>query len=867
MNCFTTGRTLAVAVLLTGAAFKITTASSPAPPRITPTPKTADTKTVPPVNSAAGELILRRGGKEVGVCPLQHTAVEANIAGFVARVHVQQKFRNTAKEPVEAIYTFPLPDDAAVDDMTMKIGKRLVKGQIKKREEARAIYEAAKSAGQAAALLDQERPNIFTQSVANLMPGEDVTIDISFVNTLKYDDGQYEWAFPTVVGPRYTGGSSAGQNPEKITPPIALKNTRAGHDISIKVNLDAGLPLQEVSSPLHPIDVQKQGARRAVVQLQNAATLPNKDFILRYKVAGERVQSGIIAYAPSGADGGYFTLILQPPDAPKSEEIAPKEMVFVIDQTGSQMGWPLEKAKETMRHCLRNLNPGDTFQLIGFTTEVFPCFPAPVQASKANVEKAIAWLEPIAGAGGTDILKAADYALKLPADPKRPRIICQMTDGYVGNDQEIIKHVGAHRGQARVFPFGVGNSVNRYLIDGMAREGRGVAQYVTLNEDGKAAAQKFYDRVAQPLLLDVSVDWGGLPVEDVLPRHIPDVFSSAPIILKGRYKRGMKGEIIVRGLLRGQPWEEAIPITLPEEPTESAEALPSLWAREKINDIEYEGARGNATETTSKVTTLALEYRLMSPYTSFVAVEQRVVNIGGKQRTINVPVEMPEGVSYEGIFGAEAKNVAALGMLYGLSASGGSGGGASRSRGATRATLVPRTATGQTVLGRSGTVAAGAVPASPAPQGSPGPQGAQGAPGPVILSPVPSPTLTAQKSVLENRESLSDGSVVKFDSADFKKQLEKMKPEERKATLRGLKLSAPLQKAPLPGIKNGRIEVQIWLDSLPADGLKKLKAAGFEWAATLTPNKLLLGTVSVAKLDTLLELSFVRRVEQPQFTS
>lgn len=860
MNCFTTGRTLAVAVLLTGAAFRITIASSPPPPLIPPTPKTADTKTIPPVNSAAGELILRRGGKEVGVCPLQHTAVEANIAGFVARVHVQQKFRNTAKEPVEAIYTFPLPDDAAVDDMTMKIGKRLVKGQIKKREEARAIYEAAKSAGQAAALLDQERPNIFTQSVANLMPGEDVTIDISFVNTLKYDDGQYEWALPTVVGPRYTGGASAGQNPEKITPPIAVKNTRAGHDISIKVNLDAGLPLQEVSSPLHPIDVQKQGARRALVQLQNAATLPNKDFILRYKVAGERVQSGIIAYAPSGADGGYFTLILQPPDAPKSEEVAPKEMVFVIDQTGSQMGWPLEKAKETMRHCLRNLNPGDTFQLIGFTTEVFPCFPAPVEASKANVEKAIAWLEPIAGAGGTDILKAANYALKLPADPKRPRIICQMTDGYVGNDQETIKHVGAHRGQARVFPFGVGNSVNRYLIDGMAREGRGVAQYVTLNEDGKAAAQKFYDRVAQPLLLDVSVDWGGLPVEDVLPRHIPDVFSSAPIILKGRYKRGMKGEIIVRGLLRGQPWEEAIPITLPEEPTESAEALPSLWAREKINDIEYEGARGNATETTSKVTSLALEYRLMSPYTSFVAVEQRVVNIGGKQRTINVPVEMPEGVNYEGIFGAETKNLAVLGMSYSLSASGGSGGG----RGATRAALVPRTATSQTVLRRSGTVAAGAVPASPAPQGLSGPQGA---PGPVISSPVPAPGLLAKKSEALAEKSQTDGTSLLLDSADFKKQLEKMKPEERKATLRGLKLSAPLQKAPLPGVKNGRIEVQIWLSSLPADGLKKLKAAGFEWAATLTPNKLLLGTVSVAKLDVLLELSFVRRVEQPQFTS
>lgn len=868
MSRFSLRRTLPVVSLLIGAATLrlVAAPSSPPPPLITPpTPKVAP-KVAPKTsqrisyNASPGELVLRgKDGKELGICPLKHTAVEANIAGFVARVHVKQQFINTATTPVEAIYTFPLPNDAAVDDMTMHIGKRMVKGQIKKREEARQIYEAAKNAGQTAALLDQERPNIFTQAVANLMPGQDVTIDISFVNTLKYEDGQYEWAFPTVVGPRYTGGSSAGKDPAKITPPITPQGTRAGHDISIEVNLDAGLPLRSVSSPLHPIDVQKQGATRALVQLRDLATLPNKDFILRYKVAGEQVQGGVIAYAPSGSEGGYFTLILQPPDVPKSSDVASKEMVFVIDQTGSQQGAPIEKAKEVASYCIENLNPGDTFQLIGFNTDVYPCFPAPVEPTKANISKALAWLKPLAGAGGTDILKAADYALKIPIDRSRPRIICQMTDGYVGNDTEIIQHVAKNRGQARMFPFGTGNGVNRYLIDGMALEGRGVADYVTLTEDGREHAKKFYERIAQPLLLDVSVDWGGLPVEDVLPRQIPDVFSSTPIILKGRYKRGMKGEIIVRGLLRGQPWQQVIPIELPEEPTQSAEALPSLWAREKINDVEMEGWKAQISgkspgDTPAKVTALALEYRLMSAYTSFVAVEQRVVNIGGQQRTVSVPVEMPEGVSYEGIFGGadgarpvvngQWQKTAALGLMFRS--------GIGKSLG------------GQTYAGLPG--AAAPRPASPS------------LATPSI--PLPMPKLAAKQSsslsaaanapVASRHAAIVEKEVAEAKSlseAELQKSLAALKPEEKRTLLRRVKLAPALQKTPTAGAKNGRVTVQIWIANMPKDGLAKLKAQGFELAVTLTTGKLLLGTVDARKLDGLIALSFVRFVEAPQFTS
>src|ERR1044071_1211327 len=363
---------------------------------------------------APGQLqIVDKSGKPAGVCPLKHTDVKVDIAGYVAGVNVTQEFTNPSSTPVEAVYTFPLPEDAAVDQMTMRIGSRVIRGQIRKREEAREIYEAAKSQGKAAALLDQERPNIFTQSVANIMPGDKIQITVHYVNMLKYDEGRYEFVFPMVVGPRFIAGGGYSQpgvrgaatgqknvegdpgihsvvtDADKITPPITPKGTRAGHDISLSVNLDAGLPLTDVKAQLHAVDIRRAGATRRAIKLRDQETIPNKDFILRYTAAGSELAEGILAHSslagiagtslPTNHPGGYFTMIIQPPLMPKQEEISPKEMVFVIDQTGSQSGAPIAKAKETMAYCIKNLNPGDTFQLIGFNTNVYPCFQGPVQ--------------------------------------------------------------------------------------------------------------------------------------------------------------------------------------------------------------------------------------------------------------------------------------------------------------------------------------------------------------------------------------------------------------------------------------------------------------------------------------------------------
>src|SRR5258708_6043115 len=348
--------------------------------------------------------VIDPNGKPKALCPLKHTDVKAQISGFLSRVVVTQEFENPFKEKIEAVYTFPLPQEAAVDDMTMVVGERTVRGKILRREEAQAVYEAAKSNGQTASLLDQERPNIFTQSVANILPGEQIKITISYVETLTDEDGSYEFVFPMVVGPRYvpglpTGAQSNGFAPDttqvpdgsRVTPQPVPEGMRAGHDVSIDVSLDAGVPIDALNSKTHDVTIERPDDRRAIVRLKDKATIPNKDFVLRYDVAGKKIEDALLTH--SSDKGGFFTLILQPPDRVTAADVTPKELVFVLDTSGSMSGFPIEKAKETMKLALVNLYPYDTFNLITFSGDEHILFPEPVPATKDNLAKAQAFLE------------------------------------------------------------------------------------------------------------------------------------------------------------------------------------------------------------------------------------------------------------------------------------------------------------------------------------------------------------------------------------------------------------------------------------------------------------------------------------------
>lgn len=582
----------------------------------------------------------------LGPCPLAHTAVKAEISGPLSRVTLTQEFRNPFQEKIEAVYTFPLPHDAAVDDMTMLVGDRVVRGAIKRREEARAIYDSARKSGRLAGLLDQERPNIFTQAVANITPGAAVKVTISYVETMPYEDGAYRFVFPMVVGPRYV---PAGTDGSRISPPVAPPGTRAGHDISLEISLDAGVPIDSIDSPTHEVTVARRDARRAVVRLKDRAAIPNKDFELRYQVAGRRVEDAVLTH--HGEHGGFFTLLLQPPERVQVSEITPKELVFVLDTSGSMTGFPIEKAKETMRLAIDGMHPRDTFNLITFSGDTHILFPAPVPATAGNVARTQAFLASRRGSGGTEMMKAVRAALEGTA-PGHVRVVCFMTDGYVGNDTEIVAEVKRHP-QARVFAFGIGNSVNRYLLDNMARHGRGEVEYVALNQDGSAAARRFHERVQSPLLTDISIDWGGLPVADIIPERIPDLFAAKPLVVSGRYTAPGSGVVRLRGRTAAGEFSREIRMDLPAaEPRHNV--LATLWARRRVGELMT-----SRDSTSEEIVRLGLDYRLMTPYTSFVAVEETTVIEGGQPRRIEVPVEIPDGVSYEGIFGRDERSIEA----------------------------------------------------------------------------------------------------------------------------------------------------------------------------------------------------------------
>ena len=611
---------------------------------------------------APGSLHVR-GGDPNQVCPLKHTDVQAEISGFLARVTVTQEFINPTAQAIEAVYKFPLPGDAAVDGMEMRIGARMVKGAIKRREEAERMFDDARRRGQTAALLNQERPNIFTQSVTNIGPGERVRIVIQYVETVKYEDGHYEWVFPMVVGPRYIPSSIplSAANGRDLQPNRTPKGTRAGHDINVRVTVDAGMALRELKSATHAVDILRGDPQRALVSLKNQQSIPNQDFILRYDVAGERIDDAVITHH-NGRDG-FFTLILQPPARVQPAEVTPKEIVFVIDTSGSMMGFPLEKIKEVMRFTFDGLHPRDRFNVITFSGDQHILFPAPVPATPDNITAAWEFVRHRQGAGGTEMLPAIRTALKSSGSRDHVRVVCFMTDGEVGNDLEILAEIQRNP-QARVFAFGIGSSVNRFLLDGMARHGRGEVEYVGLSSEASAAAKRFYERVRTPLLTDVRMEVSGVEVTETYPRQIPDVFSAKPVVVVGRYHKSGRGIVRVHGQAAGRAWSREIAVDFPKQESKH-DVLASLWARRKIDDLmnrDLAGVQQGSLdpETKEAITRLGLNYKLMTQYTSFIAVEDRVVNEGGQPRRVEVPVEMPAGVSYDGI---EARKMSLAGNV------------------------------------------------------------------------------------------------------------------------------------------------------------------------------------------------------------
>lgn len=602
-------------------------------------------ETKPP--SQGSLQVLDKAGKPSGECPLKHTTVKAEVSGFISRVTVTQDFENNFPEKIEAVYTFPLPQAAAVDDLTMLIGERTIKGKIMRRQEAQAAYAAAKEQGKVASLLDQERPNIFTQHVTNIMPGQQVQIVISYVETLKYENGSYEWSFPMVVGPRYvpdTSSEPAGQQLHH-SPAHARNGIRSGHDISLELDLDAGVPIFKVRSETHETEVQQLSERRSLVRLKDRATIPNKDFVLTYRVAGDSINDAVLTHRSDR--GGFFTLILQPPQRVSPEDLMPKELVFVLDTSGSMSGFPLEKARQTMDLALKNLYPHDTFNLITFSGDTEILFPEPVPATSENLQLAKKFLDGRSSNGGTEMMTAIRTALEPSDSQHHVRIVCFMTDGLVGNDMEILSEVKKHS-NARVFAMGFGSYPNRFLLDKMAEYGRGEVDYVSDAGDSSEAARRFHERIRNPLLTDISIDWSGMPVSDVYPTNIPDLFSAKPVVLSGRYASSGEGTIRLKGKMAGQEFVREISVKLPETEPDH-DVLATLWARRKVDDLTGQVLSSPTDKAVQEqrqeeITQLGLTFKLMTQYTSFVAIDDLIFTGTDEPGRVDVPGSIMECV-------------------------------------------------------------------------------------------------------------------------------------------------------------------------------------------------------------------------------
>ncbi|MBI5018592.1 MAG: VWA domain-containing protein [Deltaproteobacteria bacterium] len=611
------------------------------------------TTVVPDPNApGSGELRTTVEGREIPL-PLKHTEVKAAIEGYIASVTVTQQYQNPYGSKIEAVYVFPLPENAAVSDFVMVIGERKIRGIIREREEAQRIYTEARNQGYVAALLTQERPNVFTQKVANIEPGKRIDVEIAYFHTLAYADGAYSFVFPMVVGPRYNpagsndgigavGRGSHGASGQSTEVQYLKPGERSGHDIGLSVDLNAGVALEEVASTTHAIDVQRTAPARARIRIKPADTFPNKDFVLRFRVAGKLVKTGVVAEHDDS--GGHFTLVLQPPASLGDLPRAGQEMVFVVDTSGSMMGWPIDKARKAIRRALQNLRPDDTFQLVQFANGFSTFAPLPVAATPDNVQSGLSWLGRLGAGGGTEMVQGIRGALDFPHDEKRFRIVSFFTDGFVGNEDQILRAVAEKLGPSRIFSFGVGSSVNRYLMEGLARVGRGAVAYLTTNDSDVEAVDRFFDTVAHPALTDVVVHWGGLGAADVYPRRIPDLFVGRPVILVGRFSG--RGDTVIRvsGRVAGEERIFDVPVSL--DALGKGKGIAKIWARARIADLTDRMAVAGE-NLAGEVKQTALTHGLLSAYTAFVAVDSTRRTEGTSGTTVAVPVPLPAGVRYE----------------------------------------------------------------------------------------------------------------------------------------------------------------------------------------------------------------------------
>ena len=662
-------------------------------------------------------------GAAVERFPLKSTDVVTNINGLIAETYVTQIYVNEGDVPINASYVFPTSSGVSVHGMKMIIGNEMITAQIKEKEEAKVEYEEAKSEGKSASLMEQKRPNVFTMDVANIMPGDTVSIE------LHYTENVYEFIFPTVVGPRYAppeessgeDGDASGENGEPdgssvserdgesdgssvserdgepdgssvserdgepdgssvsggdsanagngisvgngsgtgsglseddswiVSPYLADGATPPG-DYNITVNLSTGVPIADITSKTHAIKVNKTDSSTAQITLANPADYAgNRDFILKYKLTGESIQSGLVLAGGHGNNGSFkeeqfFMLTIQPPERFEPEDIPPREYIFVLDVSGSMFGYPLDTAKELIHDLVADLKETDTFNLILFANDTMLLSPRSLPATAANIKTATKLIDEQEGGGGTSLLPALEDAIAVPKSEDIARSIVIITDGYISNESEVISCITDNMDSASFFSFGIGSSVNDYLIKQVAGCGLGESFIVTDKEDAEESAENFRTYIEAPLLTDISITYKGFEVYDVEPAVPSILYASQPIVLFGKWRGKPGGTITVTGKAGGEEYVQEIPVGNVTVDMES-EAIRYLWARTHLDRIAGYGSVRNDESVKEEITQLGLEYNMITPYTSFIAVSEIIRNTDGDSKDVDQALPLPQRVS------------------------------------------------------------------------------------------------------------------------------------------------------------------------------------------------------------------------------
>ena len=604
---------------------------------------------------------------EIDQLPLKSTHVDVSISGVMADVTVTQVYENKGSRPIEAIYIFPASIKAAVYGMKMTIGERTIIAKIKKTQEARADYEAAKAAGKTASLLEQHRPNVFQMNVANILPEDRITVELKYTELLVPTDRVYAFMYPTVVGPRYN--SDPGADPAQTNPWVSNPYLQQGElspsTLDIQISLNGGMPVKDIVCNSHKMNIDFKTADNARIQLDASEKYDgNRDFILKYRLAGNQIQTGLLLSHQEKEN--FFLMMIQPPKRVKTDDIPPREYVFIVDVSGSMNGFPLDISKTLLKDLIRNLRATDKFNVLMFAGASSVLSETSLPATSGNIQKAITFLEKQRGGGGTHLLPALKRAFDMSSDEEGlSRTLVVVTDGYVSVEEEAFDLIQKRLGDANLFAFGIGASVNRHLIEGMARVGYGEPFIITKPQEAQKTADSFRKLIQTPVLTDISVDYGKFDVYDLTPKTIPDVLADRPILVYGKYKGTPKGNIAVKGYTGEKTFSHKINVKSAKPEAEN-NGLKYLWARHQVALLSDYIKLHPTDERIETVTRLGLDYSLLTAYTSFVAVDSKVRVENGQPVTVKQPLPLPEGVSNSAVGAGRQMAYAPAGRTRGL---------------------------------------------------------------------------------------------------------------------------------------------------------------------------------------------------------